>query len=698
MNPFGNLKLRGLAAAGCALALIPAAPALAGQAGARPAPPRVSAGSGHCQTVRPGGAVWGWGMILSGNLAEGSSGGHKNAIKEPLQAKGPGGEGKLADMLDISCSVATTCALRADGTVWCWGSGGDGQMGNGSASSSALPVQVKSPDGKGFFTDAVAVAAGHTHCIALRKDGTVWVWGLNDRGQLGNGSKVEKSALPVQVRTPDGKGSLDDATGIAAGVGHCLALRKDGTVLAWGENVVGQVGDGTTTDRFLPVKVDVPEEVVSVGAGWHFSFAVCKDGSLWGWGYNIFGQLGDGTVYDRHRPVRTKGADGKAPLTGVARAVGGSLHALLIMKDGTLWGLGGNSFGQLGTGKRGEREPLPVQVKGPGEKGFLEGVVDADGGSVHSTAVTADGTVYCWGDNYRHQIGDPAVPVGGWVMNGAYVDGAKVKAESLYKKGAMSVPGPPFPWPARLPSARAAGLLEALEKLGPESKGKVPEVTGHLDDGDVLVRIAAVRTLARMGGAVSGVVPGLAKALGDADRSVRMEAVKALSKCKPGEEGVVPALIEVLTDEDSAVAEAACKALGNFGPPAAEAVPAMWAAVRKGGAVGSQAIDMLGLMGEAAVPVLVEGLEDKDNPRLRMGCVLALGNIGPKAAAAVPALVKVLGCEDRKTRQHTGRTLGSIGPAAKEAIPALKKLLENQDEHKSVRHNAQWALEQIGGK
>jgi len=659
--------------------------------------PSVAAGSGHTQTVRPGGSVWGWGMVLDGNLAEGTAGGHKTAIKEPQQAKGPGGQGKLSDVVDISCTLATTCALRKDGTVWAWGTGGNGQMGNGSTRSSAVPVQVKSPDGKGVFKDAVAVAAGHTHACALKADGTVWVWGLNDRGQLGNGSKVKQSALPVQVKTPDGKGFLNDVIGIAAGVGHCLAVRKDGTVLAWGENVVGQVGDGTTTDRFLPVKVEGVKDVASVGAGWHFSFAVCKDGSLWGWGYNVFGQLGDGSVYDRHRPVQTKGPDGKAPLAGVARAVGGSLHTLIIKKDGTLWALGGNNFGQLGNGQRGEREQLPVQVKGPRDKGFLEAVVDADAGSVHSAAVTKDGVVYCWGDNYRNQIGDPAVPGGGWVMNGEYVDNAKVKSEGLHKKGARRVPGPPFPWPARLPSARAAALLAALEKLGPESKDKVSEVIKHLDDKDVLVRIATIRTLGRIGGAVKGIVPGLARALDDADRSARMESVKILARCDPGADGVLSALRKTLRDEDSAVGNAACKALGNFGAAAKEAVPDLWAAAKKGGGLSSQAIDMLGLIGEAAVPVLIEGLENPDNSGLRMKCVLALGNIGPKAAKAVPALIKMLVDKVRKTRQHTGRTLGKIGPAAREAVPALKKVLENKDENKAVRHNAEWALKQIGG-
>jgi len=296
------------------------------------------------------------------------------------------------------------------------------------------------------------VAAGYTHCIAVKADGTVWTWGINDRGQLGNGSDVKQSAVPVQVKAPDGKGFLEDVIAVAAGVGHCLVVQKDGTALAWGENVVGQVGDGTTADRSLPVKVEGVKNVVSVGAGWYHSLAVCKDGSLWGWGYNVFGQLGDGTAYDRHRPVQTKSPDGKSFQTGAVKARGGSLHTLVVKKDGTLWSWGGNNFGQLGDGTRIERKALPVQVKMTGGKGFLENVVDADGGSVHSVAITKDGTAYCWGDNYRGQAaGDPAIPGWGYVMDGKYVDYKRVMKERLYKKGAMKVPGPPWPWPAKLP-------------------------------------------------------------------------------------------------------------------------------------------------------------------------------------------------------------------------------------------------------
>jgi alpha-tubulin suppressor-like RCC1 family protein len=431
--------------------LVTAAPLACGAEGENGGPARVAvtAGSAHCQALGPDGGVWGWGMVRFGNLAEGSSGGHKECKREPVRAKGPGGKGLLTGIVELSCRVGTTCALRNDGTVLTWGLGAGGQLGNGAARSSALPVEVKG------LKDVVAVAAGHTHCLALKKDGTVWAWGLNDRGQLGNGSSVEQSAEPVQVKDPEGKGALGNVTGIAAGVGHCLALQKDGTVLAWGENVVGQVGDGTLTDRFLPVKVEGIKDAVSVGAGYYNSLVTCKDGSLWGWGYNVFGQLADGTTVDRYRPVRAKGPDGKAFITNAARAVGGSLHTLILLKDGTLLACGSNHFCQLGNGKPCGRQILPVQVRAHESEGPIKDVIDMDGGSVHSVAATKDGKVYCWGDNYRGQIGSN-VPGSGWAFEGKFVDYEKGRGDKIYKKGALKVSGVPWPWPVKLPPAASA--------------------------------------------------------------------------------------------------------------------------------------------------------------------------------------------------------------------------------------------------
>ncbi len=421
---------------------------LVAAASTRGAEPRkrlaVSAGSAHCQTVKSDGSVWGWGMTRFGNLAEGSSGGHKECKKSPVQAKGPGGKGLLTGITDLSCRVGTTCALQKDGTVLTWGLGANGQLGNGSAKSSAVPVKVKG------LTGVIAVAAGHTHCMALKKDGTVWTWGLNDRGQLGNGSDAAQSAEPVQVKSPDGKRALSDVTSIAAGIGHCLALQKDGSVVAWGENIVGQLGDGTLIDRFLPVKVEGIKDAASVGAGFYHSLVACKDGALWGWGYNVFGQLADGTTVDRHRPVRAKLPDGKAFITDAVKAIGGSLHTLILRKDKTLLACGSNHFCQLGNGKPVGRQILPVKVGVPEGGEPFKGVLDMDGGSVHSVAVTKDGKVYCWGDNYRGQIGGE-VPGSGWSHKGKFIDFNKGRKGRIDKKGAVKVSGVPWPWPVKLP-------------------------------------------------------------------------------------------------------------------------------------------------------------------------------------------------------------------------------------------------------
>jgi len=653
--------------------------------------PRVSAGSGHCQTVRPDGTVWGWGMVYAGNLADGSAGGHKFTKKEPRQAKSANGGGFLAEMTDISCSVITTCGLRKDGTVWCWGYGEYGQMGNGTKRSSSLPTQVKSPDGNGVFEKAVAVAAGHTHACALKKDGTVWVWGLNDRGQLGNGSTVEQRSLPVQVRTPDGKGFLQSIVAIAAGVGHCLALKNDGTVFSWGENVVGQLGDNTTADRFLPVKVKEFKDVVSVGCGWHHSLAVCKDGTLWGWGYNIFGQLGDGGAWDRHAPVQTKSPDGKDFIRDVSKAVGGSLHTLIIKKDGSLWALGGNHFGQLGCGRCNERESLPVQVKAFRGRGFLVNTVDADGGSVHSTAVTRDGTVYCWGDNYRSQVGDPSVPCWAWILKGEYVDGATVMNKKLYRKGAFKVPGPPWPWPARLPSARAAGIIQAIRKVGPESQDKIP---AYLDDKEMLVRLSAIKALGSIKQKSEKVIAGLLKGLKDKDKSVRYESLKALGKCDPAKEGVVASVVEALEDESSTMRKIAVRTLGDFGSSTKAAVAPLWDLARKGEDLSGEAFEMLAVAGENAVPMLVEALGYTENVDLRRNAALSLAKMGSNGAQkAVPALAKALSDKDVKIREYAAWALGKVGPAAKEAVEALKKAAK--DENTKVRFNAVNALKRI---
>lgn len=201
--------------------------------------------------------------------------------------------------------IAHTLELKDDGTVWARGNNSYGQLGDGTTKDSSTAVQVTGPDGTGYLGDVIAIAAGGYHSLALRSDGTVWAWGYNVYGQLGDDTTTDRRT-PVQVKGPDGNGYLTNVTAIAAGPYHNLARKSDGTVWAWGRNFDGQLGDGTKTDRRTPVQVKGPDgygyltNVIAISTGPADSFAQKSDGTVWGWGRASFSWLGD-----NHRPDST---------------------------------------------------------------------------------------------------------------------------------------------------------------------------------------------------------------------------------------------------------------------------------------------------------------------------------------------------------------------------------------------------------
>jgi YD repeat-containing protein len=151
------------------------------------------------------------------------------------------------------------------------------------------------------------MAAGYYHTVALKNDGTVWAWGYNAQGQLGDGTTTQRT-VPVQVMASPGVG-LTNVKAIAAGYKHTVVVKNDGTVWTWGWNSDGQLGDGTTTDRKTPVQVSGLTNVKAVAAGYYHTVALKNDGTVWSWGYNYYGQLGDGTSGDtasKSAPVQVK--------------------------------------------------------------------------------------------------------------------------------------------------------------------------------------------------------------------------------------------------------------------------------------------------------------------------------------------------------------------------------------------------------
>jgi uncharacterized delta-60 repeat protein len=286
----------------------------------------------------------------------------------------------FAPYLAVAAGASHTLALKQDGTVWAWGSNSYGQLGDGTTTAHTLAAQVPGLAG------VVAVAANGLQSVALKGDGSVWAWGNNGNGQLGDGSTVTRTA-PVKVS------GLSGVTIIAAGNYHTMAIKSDGTLWGWGYNGSGQLGIGNAVDKHTPVQVPGISSVTAISAGYAHTVALLADGSLLAWGDNGYGALGDGTLISRSSPVKVQG------VSGVAAIAAGLHHTSVVKPDGTTWGWGGNGSGQVGDGTTTQRLS-PVQVPG------LADAAAIFAGSNHSVVLKRDGTVWSWGDNSYGQLGD----------------------------------------------------------------------------------------------------------------------------------------------------------------------------------------------------------------------------------------------------------------------------------------------------
>jgi ELWxxDGT repeat protein len=332
-------------------------------------------GENHTVTLEQDGTVWSWGRNDYGQLGDGTTLQRSSAVQVKL----------LSGVTHIAVGAYHSVALKQDGTVWAWGRDDFGSAGAGTpVTRRPTPVQVQNLSG------VLAIGAGGYHSVALKGDGTVWAWGRNNYGQLGDGTLVD-SATPVQVQ------GLSGVTQLAVGGYHAVALKADGTLWSWGYNAAGQLGNGTTTRSSIPVRVTVqaqgPSGITFLDAGLHHTLAVAGDGTLWAWGDNAAGQLGDGTTLRRLTPVPVPG------LSGVTRVTAGTSHTAAVTADGSVWAWGRNHLGQLGDTTTISRT-TPVQVRG------LSGVLALGSGTHHTMALDAGGNAWLWGNNDFGALGE----------------------------------------------------------------------------------------------------------------------------------------------------------------------------------------------------------------------------------------------------------------------------------------------------
>lgn len=426
----------------------------------------VAAGGKHSLALHTDGSLWAWGLNNLGQLGDGGTG----------SATVPRRIG--AGYRYIAAGHAHSVAIKDDTSLWAWGNNAEGEVGrpidtpcNAGGQPTCFvntPVRL----GIGFG----AIAAGHAHTLALQADGTLWAWGLNDAGQIGDGraGRLAGQATPKIV----GQGYTGVAAGglqsygfkndgsvwawgnfsgvqpqrmgnvyaaIAPGFNHALAMRADGSLWAWGDNYFGQLGDGTGQGNRL--RRQIGSGFAQISAGTLHGAAIQIDGSLWTWGYNPDGRLGLGTTIDAGTPQRVG--------RGYVAVSAGGRHTLAVQGDGSLWAWGSNNRGQLGNG--GTTDAAAPQRIG-------EGFRAVSAGNEHSVAVKTDGSLWAWGANGHGQVGngtttDARWPVrlgDGFVAVSAGVDNATL---ALDRDGTVWSWGAPPSCPLCAPEQRQADTL-----------------------------------------------------------------------------------------------------------------------------------------------------------------------------------------------------------------------------------------------
>jgi alpha-tubulin suppressor-like RCC1 family protein len=282
----------------------------------------------------------------------------------------------------ISAGYSHSLAVKEDGTLWAWGSNGVGNLGDNTTVDKNTPIQI------GTDANWLKVCANFSSSYAIKADGTLWAWGVNSQGQLGLGTSTFSYHVPTQVGTDTNWQSISSSDD------YCLAIKTDGTLWSWGRNNFGQLGDNTTVNKNIPTQIGTDTNWQSVSAGHSYGLAIKSNGTLWAWGNNGNGRLGDGTTTNRTVPTQI-GTD-----ANWQKVDGGYSHSLGIKTDGTLWAWGTNTSGEFGIITSPLISYVPIQI------GTDTNWQDVSASQWFSYAIKTNHSLWSTGRNNEGQLGN----------------------------------------------------------------------------------------------------------------------------------------------------------------------------------------------------------------------------------------------------------------------------------------------------
>lgn len=360
-------------------------------------------GARHVIVLKSDGTVWTWGDNSYGKLGIGQT--NIPYQTTPVEVHDAANVSFLNSIKLVMGGEEHDVAVKTDGTVWSWGWNAYAQLGNGTTNASSVPTQTgltANPP----LTNVIKLGGRPYFTLAVKSDGTIWAWGMNQYGQMGNGTvntpvSSPQVTIPVMVSNSAPGGPINNPLQVTCGYSFGAALATNGTVWTWGTSRAGELGNGVPGTNYYPRQVPGLTNITYISAGWGHMLARRSDGTVWAWGGNANGEVGDGTSSNRYSPVQVLN------VSNIVTVSGGDSHSTALAADGTVWKWGLNDLGELGNGMTNAgANPYPQQILTDRFGNSFTNVVLASARDYHNIALKADGSVWTWGWNNEGQCGD----------------------------------------------------------------------------------------------------------------------------------------------------------------------------------------------------------------------------------------------------------------------------------------------------